>query len=393
MNALSFLNFRPTKHHILVAGSYSGRALSLRESYQEICRSIGRRLGRRSDVNILVCGLHSECADYYVVEGALSVRDTNSTTQEYASITLFKTEGDKTEQAGDPLYIRFSELGPERGCFTKSFKKDVGRWDGAFLAVSKLADSLIVVGGEQNTRDLIDFAVRRDACILGVKFGHGQGDVKYDENFNVFKYFGLQDTELLEFLGERIISNSDDNLFNSIVKATKRNPWSKGGMASYYILACALIMVATLMWFFVFLLPFNLNILIQKYVTSSGIEQSYILGARLYILCVSASYIGCLLGCILRVNLPAAAIRRVLFSCLPQAAIFGTLGFSTILISSQVVLADLLGAGAVTSTNLFKSVADMPFTFLFGSVFSAILGYGGLALVLSLVRMYRPRIS
>ena len=56
-------------------------------------------------------------------------------------------------------------------------------------------------------------------------------------------------------------------------------------------------------------------------------------------------------------------------------------------------MSDLAGAGIVGTANVFNTVDAPTFTFLFGSLLSALLGYGGLALVLSLVQKYRPQIT
>lgn len=388
-----FRAFRSTRHNILVAGSYRGQSNPKREEYAEVCRTIGRRLGCRSDVNLLVCGLHPNCSDYFVVDGALSVRDEKSNSEDHATITLYKTDNDETEKFDDPLFARFMALGSKGGCVVVSHPSDKSKWDGAFLSASKDADALLVIGGGPRTQELIEFANSRDACIIGVKLGHGIGDQKFTDSFQVFRYFGLSEAELLEFERSKIVSSTDDGFFRSIVKASERNPWAGQGVWKNHLLAFSMLATIVAFWLIIFQ-PSGVAIQASiARITTLTVDSSVISGLRLFALCVLSAGMGSLIGSLVRIKLPPAAWRRAFVACFTQASVFGTLGFSTILISSYVVMSDLAGAGIVGTANVFNTVDAPTFTFLFGSLLSALLGYGGLALVLSLVQKYRPQIT
>lgn len=388
-----FKVFRPTKHNILFAGSFRGQTKAKREEHIEVCRTIGRRLGLRSDVNILVCGLHQDCSDYYVVEGALSVRDAQSSAEDQATITLYKTEGDETETANDPLFHKFEALGSKNGCVVRNHPNKKSKWDGAFLSASKEADALLVIGGGTRTEELINFANSRDACVLGVKLGHGIGDRRFTESFEVFRYFGLSEAELSEFERTKIVSSTDDGFFHSIVKAAERNPWAGRSARRNHALAFLLLAIVALLWIFTFLPATNRIQALFLAVTGLDPDVALVSAVRLFLLCTLSAGIGSLIGSIVRVRLSPAAWRRAFFASFAQASIFGTLGFSTVLLASFVLMSDLHAAGLVSTANFFETVETPTLSFLFGSVLSALLGYGGLALVLSLVRKYRPQIS
>jgi hypothetical protein len=388
-----FRAFRSTRHNILVAGSFRGKSNPKREEHTEVCRTIGRRLGRRPDVNLLVCGLHPNCSDYFVVEGALSVRDEKSISEDCATITLYKTDSDETEKIDDPLFAKFKALGSKNGCLLRNHPSDKSKWDGAFLSASKDADALLVLGGGPRTQELMDFANSRDACILGVKLGYGIGDQKFTDSFQVFRYFGLSEAELLEFERSKIVSSTDDGFFHSIVKAAERNPWAGRGVRKNHLLAFSMLAAVVAVWAVLFLLPGTAFQTAIAKTTTVAVDSSVISGIRLFALCTLSAGIGSLVGSLVRIKLSPVAWRRAFLASFAQASIFGTVGFSAILIFSYVVMSDLVGAGIVTTANFFEVIGEPTLTFLFGSLLSALLGYGGLALVLSLVRKYRPQIT
>jgi len=285
----------------------------------------------------MVCGLHPNCSDYFVVEGALSVRDEKLSSEDFATITLYKTEGDETEEVDDQLFIKFKALGSKNGCVVRDHSSEKSKWDGAFLSASKDADALLVVGGGPRTQELIDFANSRDACILGVKLGHGLGDQKFTDTFQVFRYFGLSESELGEFERTRIINSTDEGFFHSIVKAAERNPWAGRGVRKNYVLAYSMLATVVAVWFVLFQLPSSTFQIAIATITTLAVDNSIISGLRLFILCILSSAIGSLIGSLVRIRLSPVAWRRALLASCAQASVFGTFGFSTTLISSSYI--------------------------------------------------------
>jgi hypothetical protein len=233
---------------VLVAGSLPLEHAQYAK-FAEFTAALGRFLV--SDHRLLVGGTDLPTADHHFVLGAFD-RFENPIDGERVKIdvTLYKTEGDRST----PESEAYRKIKAHEGKATKVIPFPSGRgYEPALDKAVEDCDVIILIGGNRNSRHIIDHAIREQKPVLGFSAFDGIGEVAHNELQRVYELFGIS-SQTASFLDKDTLEPKDEQHLRALVAMVhERNPWSTK-RNSRLLFVCTLGLIALVLgWALIFM--------------------------------------------------------------------------------------------------------------------------------------------
>jgi len=196
------------------------------EKFVDFCRAIGACASQHH--RILIAGTTARTADMAVVSGALEHLDRQQgEIKSTPRVTLYHTEGDESEVADTELLKRFKSPGDPMTKLEEFRRTSTSHnYSDAFQKAVRDCDVVTLIGGSENSEEVVEIAIRHQKPVLGFTRFCGAGEKANTELRRVYQLLGITDQQTRTLRGQQFDAQTAQSYLDLVAMAHEKNPWA-----------------------------------------------------------------------------------------------------------------------------------------------------------------------